>query len=100
MKIPDKIKIGGHWINIEMVGDKELESDLGKFNNWYQCIQINKTDTSEDIQAETFLHEILEGIIKKYEIKLKHQDRTIISEGLFQVIIDNNLDFKVNTSDK
>ena len=93
MKIPDKIKVGGHWITIEKVGDKELESDLGSFNNWYQLIRINKTDTDENLQAETFLHEILEAIKKKFEIETKHQDLTIISEILFQIIRDNNLDF-------
>ena len=94
MKIPEKIKIGGHWITVEKVGDKELESDLGSFNNWYQYIRINENDTAENLQAETFLHEIFEAIKKKFEIKIKHQDLTILSELLFQVIIDNKLDFK------
>lgn len=94
MKIPDKIKIGGHWITVEKVTDKELQSDLGSFSNWYQCIQINQADTCENLQAETLLHEILEAIKIKYEITIKHQDLSIISQTIFQVIRDNKLDFK------
>jgi len=93
MIIPEKIKIGGHWITVEIVGDKELSDDLGSYTNWCKAIRINKTATTTT-QIETFLHEILEAIVIIYEVKIKHQDLTIISSTFFQILRENNLDFK------
>ena len=97
MKIPDKIKIGGHWITVEIVGDKELPDDLGSYTGWCKVIKINRT-APKTTQIETFLHEIFEAIGKAYEVKIKHQDLTILSTALFQIIRDNKLDFRDNKS--
>lgn len=92
MKIPHKILVGGHEFDVEMVG--ELLDNSGICNTWKQYIAINSYNTKEDKQSETFLHEILEAIKSIYNVNIDHQSLTTISEALFGVIRQNNLDFR------
>ena len=94
MQIPSKIKIGAHDILIKKVGCKDIESG-GEYNNYYNTIKIRvENDTPESNVSECFLHEIIECIVNKLEIKISHPDLTVLSETLFQTMRDNNLSFE------
>lgn len=93
MKIPTRIKIGEHKVDVYLV-KSDILKDAGLFDFWFQTIKINIDDTKEDTQAEAFLHEIIEAISKFYELGLDHKTITTLSEVLFQVIRGNNLDFR------
>jgi len=92
MKIPDKIKMGAHTINVEKVKTKEIDS-AGEFNNYYNLIRLRIDDQPESSIAECFLHEIIEGIKVKNNLSIDHTHLTVLSENLFQILRDNQLVF-------
>jgi len=93
MKIPGKIKLGGHEINIEKVNTKDIDSG-GEFNGYYNVIRLRVDhDSTESCVAECFLHEIIEAIKMKNQLNIDHTHLTVLSENLFQVMRDNELNF-------
>ena len=95
MNIPDKIKVGGHWIEVrkELHG-RDMTDGMAQHHSWYDLIKIRMDDTSESKQAECLLHEIFEDMNKRFELNLSHQSLTTLSEVLFQTIRDSDLDFR------
>jgi hypothetical protein len=96
VNIPDKIKIGAHAIGVKFIHPSDID-DFGEFNNYFNQIRLRKdpdTIYPEDNQAEAFLHEIIETINVKNNLQVNHTALTVISEFLFQVIRDNDLDFR------
>ena len=94
MEIPNKIKVGGHEIEVRMVPVKDIGC-AGEYNDYYQTISLRRDpDTPDDAIEEAFLHEIIEAIKFKNCLQLDHTVLTVVSEGVFQVIRDNDLDFR------
>jgi hypothetical protein len=94
MKIPANIKLAGHTIKIKFA-DTAHSSSSGRYNNYHNLIALeSEKDTPEDNISEAFLHEIIEAIKAKNNLDLDHVALTVLSESLFQVIRDNNLDFR------
>ena len=93
MKIPDKIKLGGHSINIEFADTRHIDN-AGSFNSYHNLIRLEKEeDKPEDNIAECLLHEICEAIKSKNNLTIDHTYLTVLSECLFQVLRDNELNF-------
>lgn len=92
MKIPEKIMIGGYEVSVELVTSKAI-SRCGDWTPWYHRIRINVDDTSEDKQAEAFLHEIVEACNDFGGLKLEHAQITGLSTLLFAAIRQNKLTF-------
>ena len=93
MKIPKKLKILGH----EYVVLQKQMALQGRTVGTHCTNVLEMTievDMAESNKAEVLLHEIIEGIRARLDIELTHQDLTRLSEGVFQVIRDNNLDFR------
>lgn len=76
MKIPKKIKMGGHIITVTL---RELDEDHGYFDSAKLEIHID-SKSPESLQQETFIHEILEAVCFFTETELPHP--TIQSFGL------------------
>ena len=94
MKIPGRVKIGGHVVSIQVVDSSEID-DSGTFNDYHKKIRLREeTDTPESAVAEAFMHEIFEGIKVQNNLDVGHTALTVLSEVFFQVIRDNNLDFR------
>lgn len=93
MKIPEKLKVIGHTYEIRMTN----EARLGMSSPGTQCCNLLRIELSptepESRTAEIFLHEIFEAINGHLELNLEHPQITSLSEGLFQVLRDNELDF-------
>lgn len=94
MNIPEKIKIGCSNITIEVV-DRIIEDDteyLGDFDFGLRKIRISKNQ-SEDSKIETFLHEILHGILIERDVNIDSEGADLIcnalSRGVIQLIQDN-----------
>jgi len=105
MKIPEKIKIGGHEYTVICPyafterGDRDADHDFAM-----KTIRIDDKDSwshrqqPESSVAVTFLHEILHacdhitggGIFSGNDAEQKVER---LSESLFQVLRDNKLDF-------
>ena len=92
MKIPKSLKVGGHKIAVEKVNTKDIESG-GEYNYYYNLIRIRIDDCPESSISECFLHEIIECIKVRNQLNIDHTHLTVLSEGLFQVIRDNELNF-------
>lgn len=93
MKIPDRIKIHANEITIKRVPHSQIDLEgNGGQALWEQNILILADDLPEDRTAVSFLHEILH-FINTY---LEEKEATFISEGLMQVIRDNDLDFRLS----
>lgn len=90
MQIPKKIKIGANTFTISR-GSFRTESDMdGGSCEWETNRIFLADDMPEDREATCFLHEILHGL----NIYLTEEQATYLSEGLMQIIRDNNLDFR------
>jgi len=94
LKIPTKIKIGGHEFSISIIEGGTRFTRAGDVCNWDCTIRINSSDKiAESSQAEALLHEIIEAINHANELKIEHSTICTLSEQLFAVIRNNKLDF-------
>lgn len=103
MKIPDKIKIGGHWWKIEYPYVFKERMDIwGQCDSALKTIRISNIDGAGNIRPQsadlvTLIHEILHaiGFLSNDKTLTKHDaneemDRIeFISEMIYQVLIDN-----------
>ena len=89
MDIPKTIKIGGHLYSCK-VESNFCRDGMGLGNSCGNALTI-KIDDSVLVQNQesTLLHEILEQIDYRYELRLEHRDITILETALYQVIKDN-----------
>ncbi len=97
MKIPNQVKVGGKHYQISYPYlFAEREDRLGQTNNHTNKIFIadqsgNKPIAIENIE-ETFFHEIIHAIDWVYNGgQLEEEVVSRLSEGLYQVLSDNNL---------
>lgn len=98
MKIPDKLKIGGHILPISFHDSRQIDNE-GEFNRYHRMIRLRKeADIRQDIIDETFLHEIFEAISVVYNLAIEHKSLTVLSEVFFATIRDNDLDFREGKS--
>jgi hypothetical protein len=86
MNIPSRVKILAHWFDVKQVEPGELEKDCGQTDIDLQRIRINKR-LSQDMQEETFVHEILHAI----NIAVDEETINILAGALYQVLKENNL---------
>ena len=98
MKIPKKLKVGGHTIEVVYPYHFKERNDLaGQFDNAMKEIRLSGVDNTGNKRAKsdvfvTFLHETLHAIdmISGHEV-FKDNEPAIegLSEGIFQVLVDN-----------
>jgi hypothetical protein len=101
MKIPDRIKIAGHWIDIRVTDTCILDNNFvaGVSIGGAGIIELSRLTTDKRFRTEsdlatTFLHEILHHITYRYlETSLADTAIDQLAEGLFQVLRDNHLHF-------
>lgn len=93
MKIQDKIKIGGHWVDVIKVKNDILESQkMGMSICSNNKIVINTNFPTSQVD-EAFLHEIAENINSSHEYGLEHNVLQSFCCCLYQVLHDNKLKF-------
>ena len=96
MKIPQKIKVAGHYYKV-IFDDKQLSKEhiVGRINNDFKEIQLCKHYNSKRARAkseieETFFHEILHAIDRHYNNgSLSEKAVDSLANGLYQVFNDN-----------
>ena len=84
MKIPEKIKMGGHTISVTLreLDKEKIDGSIGVFG-YFDCEKLEihiDSGSPESLQWETFIHEILEAVCFFTETKLPHP--TIQAFGL------------------
>lgn len=96
MNIPGKLKVFGHEYSVKT--DDKLVLKEGRLGS--HCGDVLEiglcTGIPESQLAETLMHEVLEAIFYHMSLrnKIDHDSLIQISEGLFLVIRDNDLDFR------
>ena len=93
MKLPDKLKIGGHVVDVRVVSSREMPEKLGESTEMLNIIRV-WDGLPESQTTAIFLHEVVERINSQYELKMEHRQITGLAEALFQILRDNYLDFK------
>lgn len=98
MKIPKKVKVGGHVLDVIETDDiKKLESNsYGIWDSMQLKIHIRKS-MPQSQKEQVFLHEtgevLLRSILNIVKEDFSHQDWSRFSEGLYQLLKDNHLNF-------
>lgn len=94
MKIPKKIKIGGHIYQIIM-RDREFEDGgtvgaVGTCDNKFNKIWIDKRWVQSQ-QETTLIHEIIEAINWNWKLELTHPQIQGLEASFYQVLKDNKI---------
>lgn len=96
MNIPDRVRIGSVDYKVILKNEELVMNDrlcYGFIDFENTEISINKSRQNLSRQEQTFLHEIVHGIIKERSLDIENSDEeTIVNEialGLHQVIRDN-----------
>ena len=94
MKIPEKVKMGGHMLPVSFHDSRNIDNE-GEFQRYHRLIRLRKeADIRQDTIDEVFQHEIFEAINVIYNLAIEHKSLTVLSEVFFSVIRDNALDFR------
>lgn len=89
MKIPDKVKIGSHIYTCGYSDNLTRDSDaLGQSCGNALEIRVDAAIPRSN-QESAFLHEVLEQINYRYELRLEHRTITVLETSLYQVMRDN-----------
>ncbi len=98
MEIKDKIKIGSMEYEViktskPILLDNQACNGIIDYENLF--IEIN-TNRAVQKQEETFIHEVLHGIIRERNLVLENEEMIVeeIGKGLYQFIKDNPEVFK------
>lgn len=101
MKIPKRLKIGGHYVQVkncrDIVSDDGRVKYLGKsFTSENLIVLAHEYDGRELPKStvdETFLHEIVHVVETNAGLNLKEGQVNALASGLYQVLKDNKLSF-------
>lgn len=90
MRIPSKLRIGGHVIRVDC--SKELRNeDYGDFSAKTNVIRISKALTQSQKEV-TLIHEILHGLNACFDMTpVGHMLLESLAQQLYQVLKDNRL---------
>ena len=95
MKIPDKIKVAGRIVEIQRSRSADIQGEIGTFSSWRNRIQIaNDEDLDPQQAGVSLLHEIIECLNNRFEYKIPHGVLQGLAENLYQILYDNDLDFR------
>lgn len=88
MKIPKKIKIGGHIVKVDC--SKELEGCNGKAISCKNVIEICKTVVQSQRES-ILLHEVFHFLNPTFDDGDRHAVMDSVVEQFYQVLVDNNM---------
>lgn len=89
MKLPSKIKVGAHWIAVELKSENREQYDkMGTCCHWESRIIIQE-DLVESKQISSLFHEVVHEIDKQHFVGLTESQVTTISEGFYAFLVDN-----------
>lgn len=96
MKIPSKVKIGGHWYNIIFPYKFIERADVDGYTD-HDILEIKIADgdgldqrLAESKIIEIFFHEIIHAIDHVYNAgALSEETVKRLGQGLYQVLVDN-----------
>jgi hypothetical protein len=87
VKIPDVLKIGGHYVTVKVTPDVPNDN-CGEFDIKKNQMLLHANQKQTQLEA-SLIHEILHAL----NICLDEERVEFLSQGLYQVIKDNDLVF-------
>jgi len=95
MNIPDKVKIGGHILEVKITNDCDDigYGEIGKTQLGMNIILINK-NYPKSRQEETLLHEMIHNCLYDLEEEQNEAMVTRLGQLLYSIIVDNPDIFK------
>ena len=87
MKIPKVLKIGGHYVTVNITPDVPNDN-CGQFDIKKNELLLNEKQEQTQLEA-SLIHEILHAL----NICMDEERVEFLSQGLYQVIKDNKLVF-------
>lgn len=85
----DTLRILGLNYKVELFDERSGVSGAGQVYNPQALIQLNKDLNNPEHIKSVLLHEIIEALNYRLELKLEHNVITSLETGLFQVLKDN-----------
>jgi hypothetical protein len=90
MIIPDRMKIGGHWFTIKIKNSEDGFSYSGiQFPR--QGLILLQEELIQSKKESVLFHEVIHELCWQAEIDISETAVSIIAEGLYQVLKDNNM---------
>ena len=90
MRIPAKIKVGGHWLDVEEKSEREGYERAATIYRWWNKIHI-QSDLAQSKKECHIFHEIIHEIEAQNQLELTEKEVATLGEALYQVLIDNGL---------
>jgi hypothetical protein len=90
VKIPSKIKIGGHWFDVEFIHEDGGFDKCGQKHTWLNKIILQDKMVLPK-KMSTLFHEIIHEISWQNELNLTEAQTSSVAEGLYQVLMDNKM---------
>ena len=92
MSIPDKLKIGGFDVKVEIKENIAIDRQHGGEYSPRE-LTMYLDPALEKRHEEILLHEIIEALCDAYDLDIDHHHMTALGRGLYQVLKDNNISF-------
>lgn len=83
------IRILGLDYEIELYGERSGIQDAGQVHNPQALIQLSTHINNPEHLKSVLIHEIIEALNYRLELKLDHNIITSLETGLFQIFQDN-----------
>lgn len=93
MVIPDTLNVLGQTVTIRMLSDADMAGNCGLSQAYSNSIKINNSLPADKI-GHTLLHELFHQLDDMCKLKMKHDTLDVLSMALYQVLKENNLNFK------
>lgn len=99
MNIPEKVRIGSVDYDVHLTKENLVcknQESYGLIDYNYHLIKINEILQDKQGLEQTFLHEMLHGIIRERNLTVENEELVVeeMALGLHQVIRDNPKIFK------
>ena len=88
MKLPKKLRIAGHDVEVVEIDLLNNSNNTGQFLPQSDRIEIDKT-VSKDVKRSTLMHEIIEAINHYYVLNLKHEKILVLETAFFEFMKSN-----------
>ena len=101
MAIPNKVKIGAVTYEVILAEKPILKGNnkaMGCIDFDNSTIEVDISTQSPQMAQQTFLHELVHGMIQDRQINLKDDEEAVVNQlanAIHQVIVDNPDIFKL-----
>ncbi len=89
MIIPPKVKIGGHWFDVEIKTEKQGYDKQATVYRWWNKIHIQGALAQSKKETALF-HEVMHEIGGQMDLELSERQVSTLSETFYQFLTDND----------